>query len=273
MPQRDKKYFEGAQEKGTSSWLSCSPIKSYGHSLNKREFVDAVSLRYGWPIRDTPKICACGVKNSLDHTLSCLKGGYSHMRHNAVRDVELSFMSEVCKDTKSEPQLLPVGNVELDAGTTTENGAKCDISAVSVWRANERTFFDVRISHPHASSYANRTTKAVLKSAENEKMRKYNDRIIQIEKGSFVPLVFSTNGTMGEQCEKLNKHLAKMISEKKGEKYSTVMNHIRTRIRIALLKSVLVALRGYRGKIKNPNEGVLPVTQIDFGLLEMNEAE
>ena len=32
------------------------------------------------------------------------------------------------------------------------------------------------------------------------------------------------------------------------ERYSDVMNHLRTRLRFSLLKSILVAIRGARGK-------------------------
>ena len=189
------------------------------------------------------------------------------MRHNALRDVEASFMKDICSDIKLDPDLLPVGNVELEAGTTLQDGAKLDISAVGVWRANERTYFDVRITHPHAPSYINRPIKSVLEAAEKEKMRKYNDRVIQIEKSSFVPLIFSTNGTMGNQCEKLNKQLAKELAEKTGQEYRDVIAHIRTRIRVALLKSILVAIRGYRGKPKVQDEA-LPISEIDFGQME-----
>ena len=69
------KSFASAQEKGTSSWLSALPIKALGYVLNKQEFRDAISLRYGWDISGTPKFCACGQRNSVDHTLICKKGG------------------------------------------------------------------------------------------------------------------------------------------------------------------------------------------------------
>ena len=118
-------------------------------------------------------------------------------------------------------------------------------------------------------SYASKPLKSVLKAAETEKITKYGDRIIQVEKGSFVPLVFSTNGAMGEQCSRVQKQLAKLICEKKGDSYSVVINHIRTKIRIALLKSILVAIRGYRGPAKKNTEQVTPVSEIDFGQFEM----
>ena len=42
-----------ACEKGASNWLIVIPLKDMDFYLNKREFRDAVRLRYDWPIPDT----------------------------------------------------------------------------------------------------------------------------------------------------------------------------------------------------------------------------
>ena len=52
------------------------------------------------------------------------------------------------------------------------------------------------------------------------------------------------------------KRMAGMIAVKKGENYSQVINFVRTRLRFALLRSVLIAVRGSRGKvIREPHVG------------------
>ena len=79
---KKKRLLEAATEKGVSSWLSCPPLARLGYTLNKQEFRDAICLRYGWTIKDTPKFCGCGQPNSLDHAIICPKGGYVVMRHN-----------------------------------------------------------------------------------------------------------------------------------------------------------------------------------------------
>ena len=71
-----------------------------------------------------------------------------------------------------------------------------------------------------------------------------------MEKGSFTPLIFSTTGGMGPEATKYHKRVAELIPAKRGEIYSDVVNHIRTRIRFSLLKSVLVAVRGDRGRLE-----------------------
>ena len=64
----------------------------------------------------------------------------------------------------------------------------------------------------------------------------------------YIVFSFSTSGGMGPEATRYHKRIAELISAKRGEQYSDVVNHIRTRIRFSLLKSVLVAVRGERGE-------------------------
>ena len=99
---------------------------------------------------------------------------------------------------------------------------------------------------------------------EMEKKRMYNDRIIQVEKASFVPLIFTTSGGLGPECD-LTGLLAEKICTKRNETYSSVIQHIRTRLRFALLRSTLVAIRGFRGKNSYHREDDL--IDISFNLI------
>ena len=104
-----KSCLEQAKEKGSSSWLTSLPLESQGYTLNKREFRDAISLRYGWEIDDIPQRCPCGTKNDVDHTLTCALGGYVHLRHNNIRDLIAEMLRDAhCRDVQVEPTLLPV---------------------------------------------------------------------------------------------------------------------------------------------------------------------
>jgi hypothetical protein len=118
----------------------------------------------------------------------------------------------------------------------------------------ERTFFDVRVMHPNSPSYESMSPKDIYSQHERAKKRAYNDRVLQVEKGTFTPLIFSTTGGMGPECARYHKRLAELIANKRGEEYSHVVNHIRTRIRFALLKSVLIAIRGERGRGRREKE-------------------
>ena len=58
-----------AQLKGASAWLTALPVKDEGFVLNKREFFDALALRYRWQIKRLPQFCACGKRFDMDHTM------------------------------------------------------------------------------------------------------------------------------------------------------------------------------------------------------------
>ena len=242
-----KRALELACEKGAGTWLSALPLQATGYALNKQCFRDGICLRYEWKIPNTPAYCGCGVKNSVTHTLSCKLGGYVHMRHNNIRDFEASLLREICKDVRVEPPLLPVGNVNTGS-TIVGDKARLDVSCVGLWSANERSYMDVRVVHPNSASYIDKTPDQIYEQHEREKKRNYNSRVLQVERGSFTPLIFTTTGGMGPEATRYHKRVAVLLAEKRGEEYSHVMNYVRTKIRFSILKSTLIAIRGVRGK-------------------------
>ena len=56
-------------QKGSSAWLTVPPLQDLGFNLNKREFRDAVKLRYDWPVEEIPSTCACGEAFTVDHSM------------------------------------------------------------------------------------------------------------------------------------------------------------------------------------------------------------
>ena len=248
LDEKSKRLLLCAQEKGASSWLSALPLKCFGYVVNKREFRDAICLRYGWRVSDMPAHCGCGQANSIDHLLVCKKGGYVILRHNALRDTEAKILKEVCNDVQTEPALIPT-NADVVEGNTQPN-ARTDISARGVWTRYEKTFFDVRVCHPTAESHVRKSLATLYAENEREKKREYGDRIRHVERASFTPLVFLTTGGMAPECARFNKRLAELIAMKTGERYSDVIRHIRTRLRFALLKSTVAAIRGFRGPMQ-----------------------
>ena len=142
-----------------------------------------------------------------------------------------------------EPALLPIGNTSLSSSNDAEK-ARLDVSAVGIWSPMERTFLDVRVLHLNSPSYKNKTNEALYAQHENEKKRTYNQRIIQVEKTTFTPLVFSTAGGMAPEGTRFHKKIAQLVSKKTREEYSHVMNHLRPRLRFTLLKSTLLVEGG-----------------------------
>ena len=144
-PQRS---MDLAQEKGLLFGSPPSPSK-------------LVSLYTNMPFR-TPSVCTCGTKFSVEHALLCPQGGFPYIRHNEIRDLTANQLTEVCNDVCIEPELLPI-NSELFNGASsyTQDGARLDIAANGFWGGRfERTFFDVRVFNPHASSNGGMATHA-----------------------------------------------------------------------------------------------------------------
>ena len=126
--------IELSQEKGVSTWLSALPIDDHGFALHKSAFRDALSLRYNWPLENTPSSCSCGHQFSVDHALSCPTGGFPSIRHNEVRDITASLLSEVCHCVSVEPSLQPLsGEVLSHRSANTQDNARLDVAAHSFW--------------------------------------------------------------------------------------------------------------------------------------------
>ena len=138
-----------------------------------------------------------------------------------------------------------------------------NIVATGLWAPFERTYFDVRITHPTAPSNVTLTLAQLYHRNEQEKKTKYGERVRESEKSSFVPLVFTTSGGMAPECAAFMKQVALRLSDlKRKDDYADVANYIRTKIRFALLKSVQISLRGVRGKQRK--EATLPTSAVDF---------
>ena len=54
LPTPLQRSMELAQEKGASTWLTTLPIDEHGFALHKTAFRDSLSLRYGWPLQNSP---------------------------------------------------------------------------------------------------------------------------------------------------------------------------------------------------------------------------
>ena len=138
----------------------------------------------------------------MEHALSCPKGGFPTIRHNEIRDTVGNWMAEVCKDVCTEPTLQPINDEVLSgASAITSEGARLDIAANGFWCGRfQRAYFDVRVFNPYAPSNRHQSLSATYKKHERIKIRAYEQRIREVEHGSFTPLVMShlvkTSGTM-----------------------------------------------------------------------------
>ena len=68
------------------------------------------------------------------------------------------------------------------------------------WERGQQAFFDLWVFNPNACCYHNKSLQECYVMNEQEKKRAYNERILQVDHGTFTPLVFSVNGSMGREC-------------------------------------------------------------------------
>ena len=124
---KGKRALEVSCDRGASSWLSCLPIASYGFSLDRRTFQDALAARYGWPIFDIPDTCLCGAAFTVDHAMVCRRGGFPIIRHNHVRDYIASLLAKMCSTVETEAVLQPLVGEHFPAAANTDPQARLDV--------------------------------------------------------------------------------------------------------------------------------------------------
>ena len=185
LPDKTQRAVDLACEKGASSWLTVIPLKDMDFDLNKREFRDAVRLRYDWPIPDNP---------SGDHAMIVIQ------RHNEIRDLQAQLLDMVCYDVKVKPALQPITGKELARGTNQAPDARLDVHCRGFWERQRAAFFDIRVCRPNADSCRDLSPKQIYRIHENENKRKYNSRVTEIEQSTFTPLVLTMTGGMADDC-------------------------------------------------------------------------
>ena len=239
-----RRSMNDAREPGASSWLSAIPLAEYDFVLNKKEFRDAINLRYGKELKGLPSKCPCGQVYNVTHALNCKTGGFITIRHNKIRDFEAQLLKETCNDVETEPQLQEL-NGENVGGLTGDN-AKPDVRARGFWRDGQNAFFDVRITNTNAPSQIHMTTDKIFEKHEKEKKRQYSKRIMNIEHGTFTPLVFSVHGGMARECSIFHKYLADKIASKTGCRYEKVLSLMKCKLSFLILRASLMCVRGSR---------------------------
>ena len=133
----------------------------------------------------------------IQHAMSCKKGGLIRIRHNDLRDLTAYLLTEVCKDVDIEPQLLPVIGETFDNRTAnTSNEAGVDIKSGEFWVRGQQTFFDEKVFDPNAN--LNKSLAQCYIKNEKEKKRQCNERVLEIDHGSFAPLYSQFMGVWEE---------------------------------------------------------------------------
>lgn len=158
-------------------------------------------------------------------------------------------MQEVCHDVRIEPPLQPLSGEALHKKSAiSDENARLDINARGFWGGSfESAFFDVRVFNPLAPSNMKSSLDATFRRHEKEKKRAYEQRVLEVEHGSFTPIVLSASGGMGKLAATTYSRLASLLAEKRGIAYSQCMGWLRCCLSFCLLKSAIMCLRGSRG--------------------------
>ena len=152
-----------------------------------------------------------------------------------LRDITATLLTEVSNNVGIEPVLQKLSDEHLTQKTSISSDDAClDIVAENFWGHNrQKTYFDVRVFNPFCATLSKVPLPQCYRRAELEKKRAYEQRIREIEFGSFSPLVFSTTGGLGSTATVVFKRLASLIADK--QPYSKTLFWLRCKVSFSLL--------------------------------------
>ena len=184
------------------------------------------------------------------------------MIHNDLRNLTPKILLEVYYDTnieycdtEIEPKTVPLSGEDLSNwNANRSNEVRLDVRARGFWEGGQQAFFDLRVFDPSACRYLNKSLQYCHAINENDKKRAYNERALQIDHGTFTPLVFSIYGSMGRECHTFYSRLSELLSQKRNLPKSVVVNWVRWKACFALLRSSLLCLHGSRTVCRKTSE-------------------
>lgn len=225
---------------GASLWLGAVPSASLGYILDAREFTTALKLWFGMNIYDAPFACpGCGAAMDLVgyHALSCTHLGSFGVRHNALRDVFLRFLSLAGIEAEREASSLLPGTAARPA----------DILLPSFESPGIGACLDFAVTHPQQPNFVNRAGASAGAAAEL-----YETTVKEAKFGKdckaaglvLIPMVVETFGRWGERAEEAFRFVAKACAARSNEKSTSASSHLRRALSVALLRSNVRILLG-----------------------------
>ena len=165
-------------EKGASSWLMTLPIREHNFALPKGSFRDAICLRY---IRMETT------------TLAISLYLWNELLRRACSQLLMWWIPNCKVVDGGVPQC---GNRAASTASNSEDRAILDVCAQGFWGdRHQRAFFDVRVFNLLAPSNCRSSLTSAYRHHETQKRRRYEERVWEIEPGSFTPLLFLVLGS------------------------------------------------------------------------------
>ena len=123
-----------------------------------------------------------------------------------MRDITAMLLTEVCHGVMTEPHLQPLSGKSLSyRSAITEDAARLDVAMYGFWGGRfEKAFVDVRVLNPSAQSNRHGSLSSVY--CKHEQVH-YDQRVREVERATFTPLVLSTTGGMGRAATTFCKRL------------------------------------------------------------------
>jgi hypothetical protein len=237
--------------KETGAWLSCVPNRFDGTEVSGEEFFDNLAIRYGLRPKGLPERCdGCNEPFSVEHGLSCKKGGFVGQRHDDVCEewAHLCSMALTPARITSEPEIFygkDLSATHRAEGEVLGDEARGDVGAHGFWKRGRTTIFDIQVCDTDAKSYGNRESKKVLEAAARKKKVKYEEACLE-RRRDFTPMLYSVDGMAEKHTRAAERRVAGMLAVKWKRQYSEMAHFVRTRMCLAVVRSNTLLLRGDR---------------------------
>jgi hypothetical protein len=200
---------------------------------------------------------------SVQHAMTCKKGGLVIIRHNEIGDelADLASKALTPSAVRDEPSIYPNGRAADPAKASESkranpppvsrtNSSSCDedrgdILIRGLWARGTDCILDVRVTDLDCKSNLSKDPHKVLAQHERAKKKKYLEACTE-QRRHFSPFVVSTNGVIGKEAKAVLRRLSALLAEKLDQPYSVACGYVNARMSVAIARATHLCLRGSR---------------------------
>jgi hypothetical protein len=184
---------------------------------------------------------------AIRHLFKCKHSGLRTKQHHEINN----FLHTVCAQGYNQVEKEVVVRerttvTEADGTEVIIEGRRADLTIRGIWQPQEVAFLDIRVVDSDAASYVDKPATDVLKSHEEEEIRKHNDSCAAMG-GSFTPFVISADSVLAPQAWKVIQTLATQLTEKYNSlcnaSFGETINWLRLRLQFASVRAASLVLR------------------------------
>ena len=248
----DRARLMSVSGQGASSWLSVIPSEALGSVLDSREFTCLLRFWLGMPVYEETCACPwCGAAQDRFgyHALVCKKTGLKVQRHDALREVFLSY----CKmgwvtAVREAPNLLPDSS-KRPADILLQDAKLLKIPHFS---GDRDVCLDFAAIHTQQIKYIKRASVDCGAAAADYETKVKEAKSVEdcnAQDLEFVPMVVEVFGSWGKKAQPVIKFISQAVALHKKMSFEQVDVYLRQRASIVLQRHNARALLRHR----NPN--------------------